>query len=283
MRTTSYRSVLDGVLRLARIEPAMAQREDVAQLAEFIAERLSAARESYLWPEDLLLEERTLRAPYDAAATYADGAEIYFEYDETCYEALEAIAAGESPATAPLKWLALDSWPRVLDWAPAWQSEPLGTVVHVWTEDPRLNEAAPELDFKELREGVLLPPKAPAAVWVQHRPADLEWAGWTEWSATTTYAAGAVMYFTDGELYRALSTTTAGQSPATHPTLWAVHPFPERLAKPVKRGAYGDWLLSTGQDEKAGAQEAAFWAALDEQAAILTKQQGQQTGTYRRR
>lgn len=283
MRTTSYQSVLHGVLRLARIEPAVAQREDVAQLAEFIAERLSAAREAYLWPEDLILEQRTLRAPYDSTATYADGAEVYFADDETCYEALEAIAAGESPSAAPTKWLALGSWPRVLGWAPAWQTEPLGTVVHVWTEDPRLSDSAAELDFKELREGVLLPPDAPAAVWVQHRPADLEWAGWSEWSATATYAAGAVMYFTDGELYRALSITTAGQSPTTHPALWAVQEFPERLAKAVKRGAYGDWLLSNGQDEKATAQESAFWAELDEQAAILTKQQGQQTGTYRRR
>lgn len=283
MRTTSYQSVLHGVLRLARIEPAVAQREDVAQLAEFIAERLSAAREAYLWPEDLILEQRTLRAPYDATATYADGAEVYFEYDETCYEALEAIAVGESPATAPLKWLALESWPRVLGWAPAWQTEPLGTVVHVWVEDPRLSDSAAELDFKELREGVLLPPDAPAAVWVQHRPADLEWVDWIEWSATAIYTAGEVMYFTDGELYCALETTTAGQSPTTHPALWAVQEFPERLAKAVKRGAYGDWLLSNGQDEKATAQESAFWAELDEQAAILTKQQGQQTGTYRRR
>jgi hypothetical protein len=76
MRTVTYKSVLDGVLKRRGIAPAAAQKEQVEQLNEFIADRLLTAWEYYRWPEVVVLEKRFFRAEWKRAI-YPVGAEVY--------------------------------------------------------------------------------------------------------------------------------------------------------------------------------------------------------------
>jgi hypothetical protein len=75
------------------------------------------------------------------------------------------------------------------------------------------------------------------------------------YSASDTYAVDEQIYFTaaDGtsDWWKCIVATTAGQSPTTTPTSWSKLQIPDTLFWPTMQHAFGDWLVSDGQTERA--------------------------------
>ena len=98
MRTVTYKSLLEGTLKMAGEFSASVQADDRLKLGEFLAQALSACHEYWRWPELVRIEERFCRDFYASAATYAAGAEVWFAATRKYYRALRA-TTGNAPAT----------------------------------------------------------------------------------------------------------------------------------------------------------------------------------------
>jgi hypothetical protein len=279
MRTVTYQSVLEGVLRRLGQEPASASAERLFQVSEAIADRYRDAFEFYRWPEFTRLEERRFRDTW-ADGTYAAGAEVWHAATEKYWTAPAGAAPGEVPGTDP-EWEELSgAWERFVAYAQVGE-EPIGAVLGAWDLNPHAESRARRLSYRMTDRGVSLPPAdaslAPASVWLCYRTRDEDLAWSAVWAAGSTYTAGALVYFAP-EVWECLETTTAGQSPTTHPAKWRQRQFPHRLARAVKAGARATLLGVMGQEEKEAAREPSFNSLLEEQVWQLTKLQGQ-TGT----
>lgn len=72
--------------------------------------------------------------------------------------------------------------------------------------------------------------------------------------ATATYAVDDQVYFVDsdgdGDYYKCLVATIAGQSPESTPLSWSVLPIYATFFQFIVYQAFGDWLLSDGQMDK---------------------------------
>jgi hypothetical protein len=280
MKTVTYQSVSDGVLRRQGIDPAEAQPTDRLQLQEFIASFVRKACEHYRWPVLLLIEERRYRAAWEATG-YASGAEVYHADTDAYYQANEAVGGSDVPGTST-KWDLLETFNRYIPHAQAGQTT-IGTMLRAWDNDPRENADANEIrpgpdGWTEAYEGIRFAPGSPATVWIEFRLPVLDLNFKEVWSGSTVCAAGDQVYFAP-DVYRALEATAAGQSPGTHPTKWIKVAFPYVLAEAVKIRALAETLIEEKQHAtrllylEEGAER------LDDQISILIKQQGQ-TGRY---
>lgn len=96
------------------------------------------------------------------------------------------------------------------------------------------------------------PPNNP--VWLYYRKTCPNYTG-SVYSATATYTVGQQVYFTNsssyGDYYKCLIATSAGQSPDTNPTYWELIPVYDTFLNFCIFQAYGDWLVSDGQADKA--------------------------------
>lgn len=74
-------------------------------------------------------------------------------------------------------------------------------------------------------------------------------------STSSTYAVDDQVYFvnsaSNGDYYKCLVATTAGQSPDTTPTSWSVLPIYATFFQFCVYQAFGDWLIADGQLDKA--------------------------------
>ena len=94
MRTVTYKSVLDGTLRMAAEDPVSVADTDKAELMEYLSDALQRAREYYRWPDLLTIEARYFRDVW-AAGSYGAEAQVYDEATAAYYEAAV-------PVTLPL-------------------------------------------------------------------------------------------------------------------------------------------------------------------------------------
>lgn len=283
MRTVTFKSVLAGVLRReggGNLLTSAATAAEIAKFCDYIADRLRTAWEYYIWPECYVTELRRFRAEYSAASTYATGAEVWFVDSADIggyYTALEAIALTESPEAAPTKWEALTTLRRFVAFDQPGKTE-FEACVGAWTADPESVKSAMRMQHLITTDGVLLPPTCPIdGAWLKVRRKCPDFAA-EQYDAAVAYAVGARVYFDDlMEVYKCVTATTAGQTPATHASKWELVEFPMILARAVKAGALADWQRSDGEGsaKKTADSEANFTALLDEQVFQLTKLQGQ--------
>jgi hypothetical protein len=280
MKTVTYQSVSDGVLRRQGIDPAEAQPTDRLQLQEFIASFVRKACEHYRWPVLLLIEERRYRAAWEATG-YASGAEVYHADTDAYYQANEAVGGSDVPGTST-KWDLLETFNRYVAHEQAGQSV-IGTVMHAWDDDPRANEDANEIlpgpgGWTEASEGIRFAPNCPNTVWIEFRIPVLDFNFKEVWSETTVCAVGDQVYFAP-DVYRTTSVTTASQSPVTAAGKFAKVPFPEVFAEAAKIAAFAETLTEEKQHATRQLYLAEAEERLDDQISILVKQQGQ-TGRY---
>lgn len=96
--------------------------------------------------------------------------------------------------------------------------------------------------------------------------------------ATDTYAVDEQVYFVTtagvGNFYKCLVATTAGQSPATTPTSWEVFPVYQTFFDFCVYQAFGDWLMSDGQMDKAGGIYALAQTKMDNEFDRVERQMG---------
>lgn len=115
-------------------------------------------------------------------------------------------------------------------------------------------------------------------VWVYYRRTMPNYQG-DEFDAAGTYAVDQQMYFVnsigDGNFYKSIVATTAGQSPDTTPTSWEVLPIYEAFLQYAIYQSYADWLISDGQNDKAGGMYAVAKSKMDSEAEKIERQGGQ--------
>ena len=69
----------------------------------------------------------------------------------------------------------------------------------------------------------------------------------TAFDASATYSLGNVVYFTDGDCYRANQSTSAGESPVSAAAKWDKQELLEILADATKEGAFSLYTREEGQ------------------------------------
>jgi hypothetical protein len=109
-------------------------------------------------------------------------------------------------------------------------------------------------------------------VWIEFRlPAPRLWG--SKWSSTGAYLAGAQVYYS-GNMYDALQTTSAGQSPDSAPSKWELVEIPLRFKQALEAGASGDYLATTDDTQSDRLRQLAEGFLADE-AMVLLGQEGQ--------
>lgn len=277
MLTVSTRSVIEGVFKRFGIVPSGASAADVAAVLEFVSDRLATAKEYYRWPCYTITEQRWFRETWSASDTYAADDEVYYAPLDAYYLCLSATSAGEDPVDTPAKWEVMTTFNHEVNYAQTGETR-ISVVLGAWDADPRAEVEALVLPFKLQQNGVGFAPDVEVtSVWLEYlAPADSLAA--TVWDAAATYAVDDLIYYTDGEVYKCLVATTAGQDPVDTAASWQLVPFPHFLARAVKAGAMADWALGGEKETSAkleAAREEKFFELLDEQVWQITKMQGQ--------
>lgn len=99
-----------------------------------------------------------------------------------------------------------------------------------------------------------------------------------DFSTTATYAIDDQVYFEDsdgvGNFYKCIVATTAAQSPTATPASWLMLPIYDTFFNYVVYQAYGDWLISDGQMDKANGAYAIAQKRMDDQFDRLERQMG---------
>lgn len=277
MLTVKTSSVIDGVFKRVGIVPADATAADVAAVLDFMSDRLATAKEYYRWPVYTIVDQRFFRAVWAEADTYAVADEVYYEPTDTYYTCLAITVAGEDPEDTPAKWEELTVFNREVDYAQP-DEERIAICIGAYDADPRADEEALKLPYKLQRDGVgFAPDVGVTSVWLEYlAPADSLAA--EVYDAAEEYAIDELIYFTDGEVYKVLEATTAGENPEDQASKFQLVPFPAFLARAVKAGALSDWALAGEKEVSAKLEklrEDNFTDLLDEQVHQIVKMQGQ--------
>ena len=98
----------------------------------------------------------------------------------------------------------------------------------------------------------------------------------TLYSASATYAVNDLIYFTDGDCYRCLSATSAGQSPTTHAAKWQRQDLLAILAEATKQAALAEALREDGQHSTSLITDGALQGLLEHEFDRLTLDQRQE-------
>lgn len=92
-----------------------------------------------------------------------------------------------------------------------------------------------------------------------------------------TYAVDEQMYFTNsignGDYYKCIVATTAGQDPDDTPASWQVLTVYDTFFQYAIYQAYSDWLLSDGQNDKAMGARSIADGLMDDEFDVLERQQ----------
>jgi hypothetical protein len=228
------------------------------------------------WPALHLLEERRYR-PIWMAQAYEIDEEVYHEATEAYYLALDTTAASDEPGTSVL-------WEEMADEDVeayvAYEQEGetgFSLVTEVWDKNFRTDPTAVKLRWEYDDRGVRLLDTAslPASVWLYIYTRCPRWAG-ADWSASSTYAAGKVLYFTsdeqdfEGDFWLVLDTTAAAESPFTTPAKFSRLEIPDFMGDFIVAGARIAHLKGEGQLDKALAESGSeIWDTIIEERIKL--------------
>ena len=135
-----------------------------------------------------------------------------------------------------------------------WATLPEGALPRrCFAENPRVKAWTPELDFSLSAVGIHPIRNVPPSLWIEYRLPCPEWIG-AAYSATTAYAAGTTLYW-DADFYRITSATTAGETPASAPTKFELLAVPQLFTDYAAHIGLADYFRTSGQLEKAAAEE----------------------------
>lgn len=276
MRTASYKTVLDGLLRMRGEVPDNAKLELKLAMAEFLNQGLAKAHEYWRWPELMATEERAFR-PAWVDGNYALDDEVYHE--EGYWRANASVTTGEEPGVSP-KWDALTEFYRYVDYAQS-GATPIEAVIEAWSADPRATRDTRAIPFRLDEAGVRFAPDQEGPVWLEFRRRCPDY-GWTSvWSAQS-YSAGAIVYHsTTGEVYEASANVIGTDVPGAAPA-WVRAEVPYIFRNAAKLKGFALWLESQGKTDTAilfdnddPANPGKFQQELEEQTWQYTKLQGQ--------
>jgi hypothetical protein len=221
------------------------------------------------WPELMYSEARALRPVWNAAVTYAGGAERYLAATDKYYVALQA-STNKSPDTETAYWreMTATELDLYLPWNPP-DLLPLGTVKWVGKKDP-VKYADQQYSFDGVassRGWEIIGDGVGTKVWVQHRMRAPKFSR-TTLGAGVEATLGQVIYqAADGECYQAIMLDGVKSMLKMQ--------FPEFLSVFVQQGVLANDLRRDGQGERAAEAEGMAREMLEREWGV---QFGQQQG-----
>ena len=247
MRSVTFQSVLDGAAARIGLDPTQTiQPSTASALTEYINTRTRFAWEAYKWPELSGIEKRQFRPTFDAAATYATGAEVF--YLGNYYRKTGTGAVGVLP-TVTATWTvatSLTDFVRSIDFdqnftaaSGSTAATPIGEVLHVYRQDPRVVRYAERVNFWVTDSGAIVGP--------------------TQFTNATP-----------NEVYVEFTIR-----PTMFNTSSANSDFPRVLSEYVKFATAADALREDGQFDKASYMDGLATDALQKEIDIIELKQGQ--------
>lgn len=166
MRSVTFQSVLDGAAARIGLDPTQTiQPSTASALTEYINTRTRFAWEAYKWPELSAIEKRQFRPTFDSDATYATEDEVF--YLGNYYRKTGTGAVGVLP-TDPATWTvstSLTDFVRSIDFDQPFTATsrttaatPIGEVLHVYRQDPRVVRYAERVNFWVTDSGAIIGP-----------------------------------------------------------------------------------------------------------------------------
>lgn len=278
-RTVSFLSLLRGTAHRCGLDPDNLATTEAAAFAEHLSVAAKKAWQHYDWPDCVRIEERSLKPEYDEAETYAAGDIVYGgETTGGYYTSAQADNTGQA-LTDTDWWTPTDPFALAFDLLAEGET-PIGEVLNIYDADPDLDgtsatgEKALPIGFRLSQTQVIMEPGAPNTVWLRFRLPAPRFTT-TVWSSGATYAAGDLIYYTDGHCYLVLATTSAGEDPADTPEKFRAQTLPLLFENAVKRLAKAEWLGSEEQEEKSIALQKLAEGDLDDATKTLSDDQGQ--------
>jgi hypothetical protein len=247
MRSVTFQSVLDGAASRIGLDPTQTiQPSTASALTEYINTRTRFAWEAYKWPELSAIEKRQFRPTFDAAATYATGAEVF--YLGNYYRKTGSGAVGVLP-TVTATWTvatSLTDFVRSIDFDQTFTAAsgstaatPIGEVLHVYRQDPRVVRYAERVNFWVTDSGAIVGP--------------------TQFTNATPNEV-----FVEFTIRPTMFNTASNADP-----------FPRVLSEYVKFASAADALREDGQFDKAQYMDGLAVDALQKEIDIIELKQGQ--------
>lgn len=247
MRSVTFQSVLDGAAARIGLDPTQTiQPSTASALTEYINTRTRFAWEAYKWPELSAIEKRQFRPTFDPAATYATGNEVF--YNGSYYRKTAAGAVGVLP-TVTATWTAatgLTDFVRNIDFDQTFTATssttaatPIGEVLHIYRQDPRVVRYAERVNFWVTDSGAIVGP--------------------TQFTNATPNEV-----FVEFTIRPTLFNTASNAAE-----------FPRVLSEYVKFAAAADALREDGQFDKATYMDGLATDALQKEIDIIELKQGQ--------
>ena len=247
MRSVTFQSVLDGAASRIGLDPTQTiQPSTASALTEYINTRTRFAWEAYKWPELSGIEKRQFRPTFNALATYASGEEVF--YTDQYYRKTGTGAVGVVP-TVTATWTSaatLTDFVRSIDFDQPFTATsgttaatPIGEVLHVYRQDPRVVRYAERVNFWVTDSGAIVGPTQ-----------------FTNATPNEVYVEFTI---------RPTMFNTASNS----------EPFPRVLSEYVKSASAADALREDGQFDKAAYMDGLAVDALQKEIDIIELKQGQ--------
>lgn len=302
MRTVTAASILSGAFAKGGLAVPSDENALTAAL-EFLMQRLRYGAEYYRWPECIEVQHRYFR-PEWVAGSYPAGTEIYA--GNTYWRATEDVTSADVPGQygakgvllagvgialaysadgayiiytgaggTASKWVEMIRFRKIVLWEQPGK-DAVGAFLAAWTEDPLTSKCARRVPFLLVGDGAVFEPGySNASVWVGINPPSPKVTPEPN-DGAAAIAAGSFVYI-EGDVYKVLTTTTAGDKPSTASAKFSLVPIPQFLAPALKAAVWSDICASDGAMDKATWWENKFTDLLDEQVTQLTKLQGQTT------
>lgn len=247
MRAVTFQSVLDGAAARIGLDPTQTiQPSTASAITEYINTRTRFAWEAYKWPELSAIEKRRFRPVFDIATTYASGDEVFYlgEY----YRKIGTGIVGVLP-TVTATWTpvtALTDFVRSIDFDQAFNltsatapATPIGEVLHVYRQDPRVTRYAERVNFWVTDSGAIIGP--------------------TQFTNATPNEV-----YVEFTIRPTMFNTSSNSAE-----------FPRVISEYVKLAAAADALREDGQFDKAAYMDGLATDALQKEIDIIELKQGQ--------
>lgn len=145
-----------------------------------------------------------------------------------------------------------------------WSSIDYGMWFSVWTADPRPDGAvASFLRSTWDADGIRPADTTLGSYFVFYIPRCPEYSS-TAWSGSTAYAVDDLMLYTDGDVYRCKTATSAGESPVSAAAKWVLQPVYRTFQTTLELFAMAQFFFSNRDSANAAKTEADAYAELSD-------------------